>query len=58
MILLIIKQKLLTKPTKKKYVSDGDEGRKEYMKNYYYKRSKLDCVINCVEELENVCFSR
>ena len=41
-------------------MSDADrEIRKEYMKEYYYKRwILLSQLINCVEELENVCISK
>ena len=41
-------------------MSDLDQKRrKEFMKNYYYKRKKLlNDLINRAEELENVCSSR
>ena len=40
-------------------MSDTDrEIRKKYLKKYYYKRkSLLNQLINCVEELKNVCIS-
>ena len=42
-------------------MSDQDENRerKKYAKNYYYKRrSLLNHLINCVEELENVTLNK
>ena len=43
-----------------KNMSDTDRKRKkEHLKEYYYKRKKLlNHLINCVEELENVCLNK
>ena len=43
-----------------KNMSDTDRvRRKEYMKNYYYKRiNLLSHLVNCIEELENACLSK
>ena len=40
-------------------MSDEDRKKKEYVKNYYYKRKTLlDHSINCFEELENVSLNK
>ena len=40
-------------------LDEDRESKKEYMRNYYYKRKHLiNHLINCVEELENVSLNK